>query len=663
MAALDGGRVGSRSWFFPFTGEQPEEPYVVLNYVGEEHEAAMTAELANEMKDEFASVKNAYSLLRPKMHMVKMDLEEAYISLPMASQYCATQCFQWRGVRYMDTRRPFSNRGLPGILMQYTWAIVAWTQAQGVPCVGYLDDFFIVLHDVAEAQEHMHALLLSTEGECHTASIDEERVQQATSKLREVRSEAAAGPLRRGKLESLPGLLAFCSQVAWGLSLYARQGFTLVTAMEGRGRVTVGRGIMQDIKCALTQVDKFWGPVEYIPLLRKNFYLCAKHGIQFRPNYVTSEDNRLTDLLSRLKLEEFHMRWALRRQEVLWRQDRDDWQFSPVLFAEMDEEFGPFTRDACVAASRGNAFCVRSWSAVEDARKQRFDGLNAWANLPFSVMYDILVYFLRCKQMGTGGCFLVLVWKGDEAYELVSEMREVFRPAQELLEELAAAVEGYQDMQCTETTHRGCAGHGTGRPKPMMPITLRDLSAGHGEAVGKAQAWHARAALVREDVLCAEAGDVVWIRVRHSKTVQCVKRYHWVSHLPLAAVPGSRPCPVKALRRLMLVTGDLPEEAPLFQMEGKGKRGRAGADDACGAGGGPERASQAGGAGPARFAGHSLRRGRATAALRLRVDRLCMKLPGNWKPDCWERYCELDDEQRLILPAALSEAAKAKALS
>ncbi|KAK3288707.1 hypothetical protein CYMTET_3825, partial [Cymbomonas tetramitiformis] len=135
--------------------------------------------------------------------------------------------------------------------------------------------------------------------------------------------------------------------------------------------------------------------------------------------------------------------------------DRDDWQFSPVLFAEMDEEFGPFTLDACVASSRANAFCVRSWSAEDDARKQRFDGLNAWANLPFSVMYEILLNFLKCKrkqQMSTGGCFVVPVWEGDEAYELVSGMREVFRP--ELLEELAVAVERYQDGAYAESTQR-----------------------------------------------------------------------------------------------------------------------------------------------------------------------------------------------------------------
>eukprot|EP00854_Cymbomonas_tetramitiformis_P034465 gene34465-biopygen30827 len=516
---------------FPFAGKEPDEPYIVENYVGDTHEEAMTAKLAKEMaagrifdardwlprgvsalgmverlrkgklkyrpvwdysrpsfigvndwiylqKDEFTSVKDAYALLRPGMYMVKVDLEEAYRSWPVASQYWAAKCFQWHGVRYMDTRSPFGNRALPGIFMRYTRAIGMC----GCRRKGYR----------------------ASDGARSTASIDEERVQQVTDKLREMRAEAATGPVRRRKLESLLGLLAFCAQVVWRLSLYTREGLALVAATSGMSRVAVSTGVMQDLKVVervirlyngrmvvlhkedmhedafatdaslrkgmgghcqpnyflvswedlaempqrdfypftskarshinyleLFAVDKFWGPVEYIPLLRKIFYLCAQHDIRLRPKYISSKDNLLADLLSRLKLEEFHMRWAMRKREVLWRQDRDDWQFSPILFAEMDEEFGPFTLDACVASSRANTFCVRSWSAEDDARKQRFDGLNAWANLPFPVMYEILLNFLKCKRkqhMGTGGCFLVPVWEGDEAYELVSVMRVVFRP-------------------------------------------------------------------------------------------------------------------------------------------------------------------------------------------------------------------------------------------
>ncbi|KAK3274383.1 hypothetical protein CYMTET_17436 [Cymbomonas tetramitiformis] len=53
---------------------------------------------------------------------------------------------------------------------------------------------------------------------------------------------------------------------------------------------------------------------------------------------------------------------------------------------------------------------------------------------------------------------------------------------------------------------------------------------------------------------------------------------------------------------------------------------------------------------PASYAGHSLRRGGATAAMRLDVNSIHIKMQRDWKSDCFERNCELDTEQRLILP-------------
>ncbi|KAK3246831.1 hypothetical protein CYMTET_43646 [Cymbomonas tetramitiformis] len=62
---------------------------------------------------------------------------------------------------------------------------------------------------------------------------------------------------------------------------------------------------------------------------------------------------------------------------------------------------------------------------------------------------------------------------------------------------------------------------------------------------------------------------------------------------------------------------------------------------------------------PGSYAGHSLRRGGATAALRLDVNNIYIKLQGDWKSDCFEGYCDLDQEQKLILPVAMAEAAAA----
>eukprot|EP00854_Cymbomonas_tetramitiformis_P010120 gene10120-biopygen10351 len=252
-------------------------------------------------------------------------------------------------------------------------------------------------------------------------------------------------------------------------------------------------------------------------------------------------------------------------------------------------------------------------------------------------------------------------------------VKDITRPSEELLEELAAAVECYQDRHCAENTRRSydtgvkafltfcvwfaCLGclepllpatdatlarfitfsawfvqPGTiksylagdvGPAKPMMPITLRDLRNMARVAsmetvtdmaiwaailvgfyglfrkdnltVGKAHAWNTRGALVREDVLFTEAGDVVWLRAHGGD-------------------------------------GDLSEEAPLFQVEGRGKRGGLVPMTHAVLVAGLKGLAEQVGLDPARYAGHSLRRGGATAALRLRVDRFYIKLQGTRSP-------------------------------
>jgi len=222
-------------------------------------------------------------------------------------------------------------------------------------------------------------------------------------------------------------------------------------------------------------------------------------------------------------------------------------------------------------------------------------------------------------------------------------------------------------------------------PKPVMPLTLADLAkmavliSPHDlgqEALwaailvgffglfrkdnlttGKAGAWNSRGALVRDDVLFHMDGSVVWIRVRHSKTIQCGERHHWV---PLRAVPGSRLCPVRALMRLMERTAGRPGDSALFVMEKVTGRRAAVVPmthDALVAG--IKSLAERVGLDPSSYAGHSLRRGGATAAMRLDVASIYIKMQGDWKSDCFERYCELDTEQKLILPGAMAEAAAA----
>ncbi|KAK3240388.1 hypothetical protein CYMTET_49750 [Cymbomonas tetramitiformis] len=757
--------------------------------------------------DEFSTVKEAFALLRPGYFMVKVDLENAYRSLGIASQYWSSQCFEYDGVRYMDTRAPFGNRALPGIFMRFTRAIVAWMQAHGVQCVGYLDDFFCVGRTAAEAEETMMLLvefvsflgfsvnmakcegpakrmdflgiLLSADGTVCTAAIDQDRVRDVLTRANQLRAQAARGMVRRRALESLMGLLAFCSQVVWGLSLCTRRGFAFLAATVSGKTVRLAAPVLEDLtvlervlrmyngrqvvlhrrvvdeshfatdasgtlgfggvweklffllswadlarmpqrswfprqpgvqetwsinymelfavwwavaiwghrmqgttvvvnvdnQSALFQIKRWWGPVAYLPLLKQLFYTCSKHDIRLQPVYISSADNLLADLLSRLQLARFETEHRAFLRATVWRQDRDDWMLGPVQWTDIDLEFGPFTVDCCVAPSRANSYCYRSWSREEDARVQKFDGLNAWGNLPFSILKEILVNFLRAKkrqQWGTAACFLVPVWPGNPGWDMVASMPEVFQELQResgryRTEALAphtrraygTGVRAFVTF-CIQFACLGClepmlpATDATlcsfitfqsWPSKPVMPLTLADLAKmaklpgcvdgsltqcalwaailvgffglfrKDNLTTGKTGAWNTRGALVRDDVLFQADGKD-----------------------DLQAGGGS----------------------PLFVMEKvSAKRGTVIPMTHEVLVAGIKALAQQVGLQPGNYAGHSLRRGGATAALRLDLNRIYIKLQGDWKSDCFEGYCELDREQKLILPVAMAEAAAA----
>ncbi|KAK3237137.1 hypothetical protein CYMTET_2806 [Cymbomonas tetramitiformis] len=234
--------------------------------------------------DEFSTVKEAFALLRPGYCMVKVDLENAYMSLGIVSQYWSSQCFEYDGVRYMGTRPPFGNRALSGIFMRFTRAIVAWMQAHGVQCVGYLDDFFCVLsRTAAEAEENMMLLvefvsflgfsvnmakcegparrmeflgiLLSTDGEVCTAAIDSDRVKDVLTRANQLRAQATRGMVRRRALESLMGLLAFCSQVVCGLSLdVARGERAWISILHARRPLVLG-GLVEEVEDLVVDLE------------------------------------------------------------------------------------------------------------------------------------------------------------------------------------------------------------------------------------------------------------------------------------------------------------------------------------------------------------------------------------------------------------------------
>ena len=162
--------------------------------------------------------------------------------------------------------------------------------------------------------------------------------------------------------------------------------------------------------------------------------------------------------------------------------------------------------------------------------------------------------------------------------------------------------------------------------------------------------------LVRSDVCIREDGRW-WLVLSDTKTIQLGER---TLRLPLPVISGSPLCPTAALRLFMAATAYRPPVSQLF-----------GWTDAAGCWH-PLTHSvlvahikalvRAVGLDPARYSGHSLRRGGATFAFsRAHLDPLLIKALGDWLSNAFMRYCEAQEGMRLAGADAMAAATLASA--
>ncbi|KAK3244379.1 hypothetical protein CYMTET_46003 [Cymbomonas tetramitiformis] len=272
-------------------------------------------------------------------------------------------------------------------------------------------------------------ILLSTEGNQCTASISEDRILVVQQKIADIRRLGALA----GSQPQEP-YFPFRPDCPESYDIGYLELFTVFWAVVLWGKYITGKTVVIriDNNCVIGQVEKWWGPAAYIPLLRQLFYVCVQHDVRLRPVYISSEDNIYADLLSRDRVEDFRARFEADKQRLVWIEDRDDWMLIPTLWHPLDVQLGPFTVDCCVSENGANSFCRVGWTKEDDARIMDFSGHNAWGNLPFSDFIDIVHNFLRCKrraQRGTSATFLVPWWPGNPGFELVVSLPGVFRIA------------------------------------------------------------------------------------------------------------------------------------------------------------------------------------------------------------------------------------------
>ena len=236
-------------------------------------------------KEKFSTVRTAYQYMRPGYFMYKVDLSEAFRTVPISSMLWSKHAFRWAGVRYFDTRLPFGARSAPGIFHRFTRAIVSRLRAEGLTVVGFIDDFWGVAATEAEAQKHYRfvieflaflgflvneekcirpaqevdflGIMLSTKGAC-SAWIEEFKIrelQQGITEMLEASSRSASSrpsPVPKKQLQRVLGRVVFASQVVESLTLYMRHPFSCLHAADlrhgGGGMTVLSRDAVLDLK-------------------------------------------------------------------------------------------------------------------------------------------------------------------------------------------------------------------------------------------------------------------------------------------------------------------------------------------------------------------------------------------------------------------------------
>ena len=157
-------------------------------------------------------------------------------------------------------------------------------------------------------------------------------------------------------------------------------------------------------------------------------------------------------------------------------------------------------------------------------------------------------------------------------------------------------------------------------------------------------------ALCISDVDLAQDRSQITLHIQHTKTIQFGQRH---LNIPLATIPDSDLCPVSAVVRLLatLPVSSITKCQPLFSyLNGEGivplthslfismLKGALSKADIY----------------PSDYSGHSFRRGGCTHAFGLGASPYLIKLRGDWKSNCYERYITVKEEHNLLLAKSLA---------
>ena len=107
-----------------------------------------------------ASLKDVSQTLRKGDWAVTIDLKDAYLHVPIASEHRRFLRFWWRGNKFQFRRHLFGLSSAPQTFTRLTWPLVTLCRANGVRVIVYLDDFLVLVRNKAELTRHTAFVLV-----------------------------------------------------------------------------------------------------------------------------------------------------------------------------------------------------------------------------------------------------------------------------------------------------------------------------------------------------------------------------------------------------------------------------------------------------------------------------------------------------------------------
>jgi hypothetical protein len=98
-------------------------------------------------------------LITPNSFLVSIDLQDAFLHIPVHPNHRKFLRFAWRNRTYQFKTTPFGLSVVPWLFTKICRPILQWARQQGIILTSYLDDWLLISNSKEEAQHQLQLIL------------------------------------------------------------------------------------------------------------------------------------------------------------------------------------------------------------------------------------------------------------------------------------------------------------------------------------------------------------------------------------------------------------------------------------------------------------------------------------------------------------------------